>query len=112
MVDLPPQGPPAGRFLGWLFIVLGAALAAGAGYSAIYMAGEVGTPRWTGDQALTLAMFAVFAIVVVFGVLAILNGRWVLRHGVMSPSLRNMLLGAGLSLFALAAVVILTQGDV
>ena len=114
----PLPSPRALRTLGGLFVVLGLALTVGMGWITSYMARLVSQPlvagagaRWTGDHAMTVQMFWMFGAVILFGILTVLNGAWILRHGAFSPILRWLQILAGVVLFGVAGLFLLAHGD-
>lgn len=114
---LPPS-PRAIRLAGWVFVSLGLALAVGMGVVTSYLARVVAAPEapsagthWTGDHAMTVQMFGMFGAVILFGIVAVLNGLWIVRRGAFSPVLRVALLVIGAAMLADAVLFILTHGD-
>ena len=73
-------------------------------------AASAGT-RWTGDHAMTVQMFGMFGAVILFGVVAVLNGVWIVRRGAFSPALHVALLLIGMAMLVGAVLFIVMHGN-
>src|SRR5258707_11810633 len=75
------------RIRGWLLIVIGSLLSIGIGVIAAFLAStiahndEPGTAHWTGTHEFTIRVFELFAVVFVFGLVALVGGIFQLRRG-------------------------------
>lgn len=97
MIDPPsreirPLSPRAIRRLGWVLIGVGAFLVLFMGYIALVVGRIIlhsndpdATTRFTGGPGMILFTFAVFGVVIAFGLVSLLNGIWQVRYGKRNP---------------------------
>lgn len=86
---------------GWAQLIVGALLAGGVGAVALNLAPELlrpGTPgadgaQFTGSGGLGLHVLGVLGLVVVFGLITLANGWWLIRTGRRNPWLLRIALG-------------------
>ena len=110
-----PPSPKQVRRLGWLLIGIGIFLTLFMGAIAalvvnimIHSGDPDATTRFNGGPAMIAFTIGIFAVVIGFGVLAILNGAWQVRYSKRNPHfIRWMLwLAAALGGFAVLAGII------
>ena len=116
-VDKCPQcgqvilSPARVRVLGWVLIWCGALLTVGMAVLSANMAGTIAhsddpgaTTRFTGDANDVAVMFAIFGMVFLFGIVALVSGVWQVWHGTQNLKLAGLIMLLGTLLLAAAAL--------
>ena len=96
------------KFMGWLSVVTGTALAGGIGFIAYYLHGVVthagdpgGRTRWTGGPEFTRLVFELFGAVFVFGLAAVVAGAYQIRRGRQHRGLAAVMFAVLVAMFYL-----------
>lgn len=100
------------RNLGWVLVVLGTVLAGGMGVitykfseMVYHSADPDATSHWNGGQDMLLAAYAIFGLVIVFGVVSFANGVWQILYGRRNWKLSYLVLGLAIVFWLIAKLV-------
>lgn len=100
------------RVRGAISLVLGLLLAGGMSYLIVLIASIIrhsndpgATTRFSGSPAAAVAIFAILSFVLLFGIVAILMGGWMLRYGWRPVKLKRVVWGFAIIFWLLSQAV-------